>query len=66
MRKKFRRMKMLAKMKKRWWTPKTLGVLLAKLILSGATDLAALTVPNQQTPQTTSHFVSASHSSCTW
>ena len=57
---------MLAKMKKRWWTRKTLGVLLAKLILSGATDLAALTVPNQQTPQTTSHFVSASHSSCTW
>ena len=53
-RKKFRRMKMLAKMKKRWWTRKTLGVLLAKLILSGATDLAALTGPESK--DATSNF----------
>ncbi|HSS99518.1 MAG TPA: hypothetical protein VLK33_20930 [Terriglobales bacterium] len=51
---------MLKKIKKRWWTRKTLGVLLAKLILSGATDLAALTVPAQPVP----HFVSI-HSSST-
>jgi hypothetical protein len=53
---------MLKKMKKRWWTPKTLGILLAKLILSGATDLAALTVFTQPTAQPTPHFVSAEHS----
>jgi hypothetical protein len=51
-------------MKKRWLTPKTLGVLLAKLILSGATDLAALTISNQSTPQPTPHFVHASQVSC--
>ena len=55
---------MLARMKKRWLTPKTLGVLLAKLILSGATDLAALTISNQSTPQPTPHFVHASQVSC--
>lgn len=54
---------MLAKMKKRWLTPKTLGILLAKLILSGATDLAALTIPSQPTQPATPHFVSQIKSS---
>ncbi len=39
---------MLARMKKRWFTPRMLGVLLAKLILSGATALAAQTIPCQK------------------
>jgi hypothetical protein len=55
---------MLKKIKKRL-TPKTLGILLAKLILSGATDLAALTVPCQPATQPTPHFVSAEGSTST-
>jgi len=44
---------MLVRMKKRWLRPKILGILLAKLILSGATDLAALTIPCQTTQNST-------------
>ena len=50
---------MLARMKKRWLTPKMLGVLLAKLILSGTTGLAALTVHNPQTPLPTPYGIAA-------
>lgn len=49
---------MIARFKKRWLTPKMLGVLLAKLILSGSTGLAALTVHSQQRQAATPHFVS--------
>lgn len=54
---------MIARMKKRWLTPKMLGVLLAKLILSGATGLAALTVHNQQMLGATPHFAGSTSSS---
>ena len=36
---------MLAKLKNRWFRPRVLGILAAKLILAGATDLAAMTAP---------------------
>ena len=46
---------MIRKLRKRWLRPKTVGVLIAKLILSSATDLAALTQMGQNiqhgTPQ---------------
>ena len=46
---------MIRKLRKRCLRPKTLGVLIAKLILSSATDLAALTdicqSMNQPNPQ---------------
>ena len=46
---------MIGKLRKRWLRPKTVGVLIAKLILSSATDLAALTQVGQNihhgTPQ---------------
>jgi hypothetical protein len=46
---------MIGKLRKRWLRPKTVGVLIAKLILSSATDLAALTQMGQNihhgTPQ---------------
>lgn len=55
---------MIARLKKRWLTPKMLGVLVAKIILSGSTGLAALTVHNQQTQAVAPHFVSSTvHSS---
>ena len=54
---------MLGRMKKRWLRPKMLGVLLAKLILSGATDLAAVTTPSQKTQVTMQQSVSVNYSS---
>ena len=46
---------MMRKLRKRWLRPKTVGVVIAKLILSCATDLAALTQVGQNiqhgTPQ---------------
>jgi hypothetical protein len=38
---------MIRKLRKRWLRPKTVGVVIAKLILSSATDLAALTQVGQ-------------------
>ena len=43
---------MLTRLKKRWLTPKVLGILMAKLILAGASDLAATTVSNPKTQDT--------------
>jgi hypothetical protein len=37
---------MISRLRKRWLRPRTLGVLVAKLILSAATDLAAQTTPS--------------------
>ena len=54
---------MLARMKKRWLRPKMLGVLLAKLILSGATNLAAVTTPCQKTQIPMKQTVSVNYSS---
>jgi hypothetical protein len=52
---------MLGRMKKRWLRPKMLGVLLAKLILSGATDLAAVTTPSQETQVTMQQSVNVNY-----
>jgi hypothetical protein len=41
---------MLAKFKNRWLRPRVLGVIAAKIILSGTTGLAALTVPLPTVP----------------
>jgi hypothetical protein len=48
---------MIRKLRKRWLRPKMLGVLLAKLILSSATDLAAQTDTWQNMPPATPQVV---------
>jgi hypothetical protein len=52
---------MFTKLKKRWLRPRVLGILAAKLILAGATDLAALTAPPQKVEFSTVNSFTAIH-----
>jgi hypothetical protein len=51
---------MLAKFKDRWLRPRVLGVIAAKIILSGTTGLAALTVHLPSVPSA-GHAVTVIH-----
>ena len=50
---------MISRLKNRWLRPRALGILLAKLILSSATDLAAQTLIHQNITPEAVHVESA-------